>query len=109
MQSRKRKVLHYVVDGRDVFEEWFDALPDPVGRSAIYDRIARLEDGNPGDHCAFGGGLWELRVHYGPGYRVYYGEAGPVIVLLLCGGDKKTQSRDIRRAHRMWENWRRIK
>lgn len=109
MQSRKRKVLHYVVDGRDVFDAWLRALPDLVGQVAIVKRLVRLEDGNFGDCRSLGRGLWELRIHYGPGYRVYYGEDGPVIVVILCGGDKGSQSRDIRRAGKFWDEYRRLK
>ena len=66
-----------------------------------------MEEGNFGDHSHVGQGVWELRIHYGPGYRAYYGEDGPVIVLLLCGGDKSTQKRDIRKAHEFWAEYRR--
>ena len=102
MQARKRTVLHYVVDGESLFSKWVNALADKVGRGLIYERVDRLEEGNLGDHRSLGGGLWELRVHFGPGYRVYYGEDGPTIVILLCGGDKGSQARDIRKAHRLW-------
>ncbi len=102
MQARQRKVLHYVVDGKDLLGEWLDDLNDISGRAAILKRIDRVEEGNFGDHCGAGHGVWELRIHYGPGYRVYYGEDGPKIVLLLCGGHKRTQGRDIRKAHKLW-------
>lgn len=102
MQPHQRKVLHYVVDGRDRFGEWLDSLPDVLGQTAIIRRLVRVENGNFGDHCSVGGGVWELRIHCGPGYRVYYGEDGPVIVLLICGGDKGTQRKDIRKAQRLW-------
>lgn len=72
-------------------------------------RIDRVEDGNFGDRGFVGGGVWEIRIHYGPGYRVYYGEDGPAIVLLLCGGDKGTQRRDIRSARELWAEYRREK
>lgn len=55
-----------------------------------------------------GGGVWELRIHFGPGYRVYYGEDGPRVVLLLCGGDKATQGKDIRKAQELWAEYRRV-
>lgn len=101
MLSYERKVLHYVVGGRDLYKDWVDGL-DRSARIAIYKRIDRVEDGNLGDHRSVGEGVWELRIHYGPGYRIYYGEDGPDIILLLCGGDKSSQERDIQKAHRLW-------
>ncbi|MCX5785147.1 MAG: type II toxin-antitoxin system RelE/ParE family toxin [Elusimicrobia bacterium] len=109
MQPQKRKVLHYVTAGKDLFGEWLQSLPDISGQAAIVKRIARVEEGNFGDHRALGRGVWELRIHYGPGYRVYYGEDGPIIVLLICGGDKGTQKRNIRKAQRLWTEWGRRK
>ncbi len=108
MQARKRDVLHYVVEGKDVFGEWLDGLKDISGRAAILKRIDRVEEGNFGDHRSVGSGVWELRVDHGPGYRVYYGEDGLRIVLLLCGGDKGTQKKDIRKALEFWANYRRV-
>ena len=64
----------------------------------------RLAQGNPGDHKSVGAGVWELRVDYGPGYRVYYVQRGQVVVVLLCGGDKSTQSKDIERARSLSTN-----
>jgi len=78
--------------------EWLSALRDVRGRFAIAKRIERLKSGNFGDHKSLGGGLWELRIDYGPGYRAYYCLMGRQIVLLLCGGDKQTQQQDINRA-----------
>jgi putative addiction module killer protein len=102
MEPHQREVLHFFVGGRDIFVEWFYALKDVAGRAAIKRRIDRVEDGNFGDHRFVGEGVWEIRIHIGPGYRVYYGEDGPKIVLLLCGGDKSTQQKDIRRAQEFW-------
>ena len=109
MQPQKRKVLHYVAGGKDLFGEWLDGLPDILGRAAIHIRIDRVEHGIFGDCRGVGEGVWELRIHYGPGYRVYYGEDGPLIILLICGGDKRTQRKDIRKARRLWEEYRRSK
>lgn len=90
MRPGKRRVLHFVSGDTDLFEEWFVGLKDAVGQSAVLKRIDRIEEGNFGDHRFVGAGVWEIRIHRGPGYRVYYGEDGPAIVLLLCGGDKGT-------------------
>ena len=102
MQPQKRKVMHYAAGNRDLFGEWLQSLPDISGRAAIVKRIARVEEGNFGDHRSVGQGVWELRIDHGPGYRVYYGEDGPLIILLICGGDKVTQKRDIRKARLLW-------
>jgi putative addiction module killer protein len=84
--------------GVDVYASWLVALRDAQARARIARRIDRLELGNFGDCKALGGGLYELRVDWGPGYRVYYGMIGQTCVLLLCGGDKRKQSSDIERA-----------
>lgn len=80
------------------FVSWMQRLSDRRARLRITARIARLAAGNPGDAKSVGGGIMELRVDYGPGYRVYYVRQGETIVVLLCGGDKRTQREDIRRA-----------
>ena len=109
METRQREVLHYrLASGKDVFQEWLDGLKDISGRAAILKRIDRVEEGLFGDHRSVGAGVWELRIDYGPGYRVYYAEQGPVIVLLLVGGDKATQKKDIRRAQEFWADYRRL-
>jgi putative addiction module killer protein len=82
----------------DVFQRWLRNLRDDRAATRIAARIRRLEQGNPGDAKSLGSGVLEMRVDYGPGYRVYYVHRGAVIVVLLCGGDKRTQQRDIRRA-----------
>lgn len=80
------------------FVSWMQRLSDRRARLRIAQRVARLAAGNPGDSKSVGGGIVELRVDYGPGYRVYYVRQGATIVVLLCGGDKRTQRQDIRRA-----------
>jgi putative addiction module killer protein len=82
----------------DEFDEWLRTLRDPIGKARILARIRAAELGHFGDHASVGDGVFELRVHIGPGYRVYYWRQGTVTYWLLCGGDKSTQSRDIRRA-----------
>jgi putative addiction module killer protein len=82
----------------DEFAAWFAALRDHEARARITARIRRLSLGNPGDVKPVGGGVSELRIDYGPGYRVYFVQRGNTLVVLLCGGDKRTQDRDIKRA-----------
>jgi putative addiction module killer protein len=82
----------------DVFAKWLDGLRDIRARARILARIERLVAGNPGDVEPVGEGVSELRIHYGPGYRVYYISKGRELLILLAGGDKRTQARDIRRA-----------
>ena len=87
----------------DTFDGWLKGLKDSKGRTKIQARIDRLANGNPGDVGPIGEGLSELRIDFGPGYRVYYGRAGKTLYLLLCGGDKATQDADIRCAHTIWK------
>ena len=82
----------------DVFTAWFAGLRDRKARARITARIRRLSLGNPGDVKSVGGGVSEMRIDYGPGYRVYFVGRGDVVVILLCGGDKRRQDRDIARA-----------
>lgn len=88
-----------------IFAKWLVGLRDRVARARIAVRIDRLALGNPGDVKAVGGGVSEMRIDYGPGYRVYYARRGDVVVLLLCGGDKKSQVRDIVAAQTLAAEW----
>lgn len=87
--------------------EWRNGLRDSQARIAVDRRINRIELGNFGDHKPCRDGVWELRIDIGPGYRVYYAMHGVDVVLLLCGGDKRTQDRDIDRACDYWRDWQR--
>ena len=91
----------YVVQTTEAFEDWFSRLRDKRAVSRIQARIDRAEDGNFGDCKPIGEGVSEMRIHYGPGYRVYFTRRGMEIVVLLAGGDKSTQDRDIRAALRL--------
>lgn len=91
--------------GKEILTEWLRSIRSFNARTAIDRRIARLELGNFGDHKFCSDGVWELRIDFGPGYRVYYGIAGRQVILLLCGGDKRTQSSDIDRAVQYWREW----
>jgi putative addiction module killer protein len=87
------------------YASWVLSLRDDRAKAKIALRIDRLALGNPGDVKPVGGGLSEMRIAYGPGYRVYYGKHGDSIVLLLCGGTKNGQSRDIKKAKALFEIW----
>ncbi len=85
----------------EVFSKWIDNLRDLQARAHIQARIERLAMGNPGDVKSVGEGVSELRINYGPGYRVYYTKRGREVIILLAGGDKRTQNRDIETALRL--------
>ena len=85
----------------NVYNDWFMSLRDSRAKTRIDARIQRLAKGNPGDVKPAGEGISEMRIDYGPGYRVYYFETGREIVILLCGGDKRTQQADIAEARRI--------
>jgi putative addiction module killer protein len=87
------------------FDAWIKGLADHRAKARIEARIRRLSLGNPGDVKPVGSGVSEMRIDYGPGYRVYYLQRGEVLVLLLCGGDKRTQDADIRRALAIAAQW----
>lgn len=89
-------------NGRQPFTEWFESIRDKNTQNRIGKRLERLENGNFGDCQPVGGGVSELRLHFGPGYRIYFGQIGSTLVLLLCGGDKTSQARDIELAKSYW-------
>ena len=94
-------------DGKAVFTEWREKLRDRHARKIIMVQTDRLEMGVTGNCKSLGDGLHELRIHYGPGYRIYFGNTGKHIILLLCGGNKGSQQRDIKRARQYWKDYRR--
>jgi len=99
-------IIRYVTaSGEDVIGDWLCGLTDVRTRAKIAARLARLAAGNFGDCKALGHGVRELRIDWGPGYRVYYAMAGRTCVLLLCGGDKRRQSADIKRAIEYWKDY----
>ena len=83
----------------EVFDTWLRKLKDSRGKARILDRIRSMERGNFGDCDSVGNGVTEMRIHFGSGYRVYFSRLGPVAYILLCGGTKRSQKRDIARAH----------
>jgi putative addiction module killer protein len=100
------EIHHYLThEGKDPYQQWYEKLRDIKARIAVDRRINRIELGNFGDHKSLSEGLWELRIDFGPGYRVYYAIHNTEIVLLLAGGDKRTQRADIKRATEYWRHW----
>ena len=89
----------------DTFRKWWRKLRDTKARALVAARLDRLAYGLEGDYKSVGDGVSELRIHYGPGYRIYYQRHGEQIVILLCGGDKGSQNRDIEMAKRLAKAW----
>jgi len=85
--------------------KWMNGLRDGIARARIAARLDRLSIGLRGDWKSVGAGVCELRIDHGPGYRVYFGHDGKTLVLLLCGGDKRTQAKDIETAHEYWKDY----
>ena len=93
------------VEKPDEYRDWLDRLRDQAGRARILVRVDRLIHGNPGDHRNLQGGVSELKIDFGPGYRVYYTQRGEQLLLLLIGGDKSSQARDIAKARQLAEDF----
>ena len=114
MEVNPRELIIYETEqGEAPFSEWLDSLRDRSARARIRKRLdsrserlrQRVELGNLGDYKAVGEGVYELRIDRGPGYRVYYANIDLIIILLLCGGDKDTQERDIEQAKQFWNDF----
>ena len=101
--------LYQTESGKSPYESWLNNLKDWKARSIIRHRLDRLAWGLPGKCEPVGQGVFELKIYYGPGYRIYFGQEGAAVVLLLCGGDKSTQSDDIQRAKFYWQDYHRRK
>ncbi len=104
------KCVHYSLHMVEIFKSaafdaWLSGLRDRAGRARVLVRVERLAAGNPGDVRPVGDGVSELRIDFGPGYRVYYTARGPLVVVLLAGGDKSTQAADIAEAKRIAAEW----
>ncbi len=109
--TRKLNTINEYTDeqGKSPYAEWLASLRDVRARAKIIMQVDRMELGLFGDSEPVGKGLSELKIHYGPGYRVYYGKEAQHVYLLLCGGDKSTQFKDIKRAKTCWQEHRRRK
>jgi putative addiction module killer protein len=100
------RVLQYqTADRKKPVADWLDGLADRSARARIFARLDRLNAGLFGDWKSVGGGVCELRIDHGPGYRVYYAQDGDALILLLCGGTKRTQAKDIEKAHAYWKDY----
>lgn len=107
MMETKARRLFYFVDGQGEapFENWLSSIKNPTTLKRIQSRLLRLESGNFGDCKYLDQGVNELRLFFGPGYRVYFGEDENVLVVLLCGGDKSSQGKDIALAKQYWQEY----
>ena len=106
MQVQPREIPRYTTaEGRAPFTEWLDARRDRNVIVRIKSRLDRVEQGNLGDFKSAGQWVFELRINYGPGYRVYFGQVGLTIVVILIAGDKSTQEQDIRQAIEYWTDY----
>ena len=104
--SQNKQILIFAQKtGKEPFTEWLESLRDGTIRKRILIRLRRLEQGNYGDCKALKGGISELRFSFGPGYRIYFGEDEKAIIVLLCGGDKSSQSKDIAIAKKYWQEY----
>jgi putative addiction module killer protein len=107
MEVQPREIQSYTtLDGKVPYDEWFNSLRDINAQAKIISRLNRIANGNLGDYRSVGEGVCELKINYGPGYRIYFGQIGSTIVILLCGGDKSTQDKDISQAKEYWTNYR---
>ena len=106
MQIRPREIRIYTTsNGRSPYRQWSTRIRDEKLRTAISTRLTRLETGNLGDFKRLNQDLYELRIHYGSGYRIYFGSFQNTVIILLCGGTKGTQQRDITRAQNYWNDF----
>ena len=99
----KQVIVYAKANGKEPFTQWLYSLKDVMGRKRILSRVSRLQHGNCGDCKSVGDGVSELRMFFGSGYRVYFGEKNNQIIILLCGGDKGSQDRDIEQAKILWK------
>ena len=106
MEVTPKNIDYYrTADGRAPYREWYNSLNDIKAKAAIAERLTRVERGLFGDYRTLGDGVSELKVDFGPGYRVYFGQEGRTLVWLLCGGRKNTQKKDIKTAKVYWQDY----
>ncbi len=104
MESKERNITIYVApNGKAPYEEWFESLKDKRAQALVLSRIDRVRLGNFGNCRSIGNGVYELKIYFGPGLRIYFGLQGEEVVVLLCGGDKSSQGKDIAHAQEIWK------
>jgi len=96
----------FLIEKTDEFDKWFRKLKDIKAKAKILLRLQRAEAGNLGDSASVGEGIEEIRIHFGPGYRIYFKRHQTQLILLLIGGDKSTQEEDIKKARKLWDKYR---
>jgi len=110
METTLKKIVHYMTsDGKSIFQGWYRTLRDTDAKIKISRRLALAKEGNFGDTKPIGGGAHEMRIHHGPGYRVYYANDGEKVIVLLCGGDKSNQYEDIKSTKEYWADYKKRK
>lgn len=108
MEAQEKKVIYYeTTDRKQPVQEWLYSLRDVMARAKLRARIDRVKLGNLGKCNSVGHGVMELKLDFGPGYRIYFGQMEQTLIVLLCGGDKGTQSRDIKKAQEYWADYKR--
>ncbi len=106
METIPKEVIEYVTKvGRIPFREWVSSLKDKKAKAKIYNRLDKVERGTLGQTRSVGKGVHELKIDYAAGYRIYFANDGKTVVLLLCGGDKRTQDKDIKTAQLYWQDY----
>ena len=109
MEVEPKEIRQYLIpEGKNPFLEWLESVKDIKIRVIIEKRLKRVESGNLGNYRSVGEGVCELKINYGSGYRVYFGQIGSKIILLLCGGDKSSQDEDIIKAKIYWRDYERL-
>jgi putative addiction module killer protein len=103
--ARKNLIVYQTKAGKEPFRDWITGFKDKVTRARIERRLEKVAEGHYGDYKGVGEGVYELRYFFGAGYRVYFAEDGDTLVLLLCGGDKSSQNRDITKAQAYWQDY----
>lgn len=106
MEGHPKEIEYYVLsNGKSPFLEWYQSLKTEKIKAIVLKRLARVRLGNLGEYRFVGEGVYEFKIDFGPGYRIYFGQEGEKLILLLCAGEKSGQQKDIRRAIEYWEDY----
>lgn len=108
MEGRPREIEYYLLpNGKSPFVEWFQPLKSEKVKAVVLKRLARVRLGNLGEYRSVGQGVYEFKLDFGPGYRIYFDQEGAKLVVLLCAGEKSSQQKDIKKAQAYWEDYQR--